>query len=439
MSTLIVRGGKPLNGVHRVPGNKNAALPMLAASLLASEPVTLENLPDIRDVRVMIEGLKELGAKVSGDVAAHTVTIDPRRLKREPVISQAVCSKIRTSFLFAAPMLARKRKVRLQAAPGGDSIGRRRLDTHVAGLAALGAKGRFFVRGGCTFTAPKGLHGQYFMLDEPSVMATENLLMAAVCAEGKTTLYNTACEPHICDLGKMLIAMGAKIEGLGTNRILIEGVSKLSGGTFRVSGDSTEAASYIVAGAVTRGALTLEGIERETMAVMEPVFKKFGVRWTYEGETTLKLSAKQKLRTTYDLGAAIPKIEDGPWPMTPTDVMSILIVLATQTRGTELFFEKMFESRLYFVDHLIGMGARIVQCDPHRAVVTGPTALQGGTVSSPDIRAGMALIVAALCARGTTYIHNVESIDRGYEQIEFALRSLGADVERITDEAAHRV
>lgn len=430
MSKLIIRGGRPIGGVHHVPGNKNAALPMLAAALLTREPVTLENLPDIRDVRVMVEGLKELGVKVEGSVVDHRITVCAARLKADATVSASVCSRIRTSFLFAAPMLGRKGRIRLCAAPGGDSIGRRRLDTHIEGFAALGAKCRMRKGRGCTFTAESRLTGTYFMLDEPSVMATENLLMAAVLAEGRTVLYNTACEPHIRDLGNMLIAMGARIEGLGTNRITVDGVDRLGGGTFRVSGDAIEAASYIVAAAVTHGALTLEGIEAETMKVVEPVFRKFGVRWTYEGERTLRLPAKQRLCTAYDLGAAIPKIEDGPWPMTPTDLMSVLIVLGTQTRGTELFFEKMFESRLYFVDHLIGMGAKIVQCDPHRAVVTGPTKLQGGVVSSPDIRAGMALIVAALCARGTTVILNAESIDRGYERIEATLKALGADIVR---------
>lgn len=429
MSKLIIQGGKPISGTHVVPGNKNAALPMLAAALLATEPVTLENLPNIADVRVMVEGLRALGAKVTGDVAEHRLTVDARRLRADPVVPAEICSPIRTSFLFAAPMLVRRGRIRLRAAPGGDSIGRRRLDTHVNGFRALGAKVTFRKTGSATLTAPKGLHGTYFMLDEASVMATENLVIAAVRAEGTTTLYNTACEPHVQNLCRMLCAMGARIEGIGTNRLTIAGVPKLGGGTFRVGGDAIEAASYAVAALVTHGALTLEGIEAEEMAVLEPAFRKFGVRWTVEGNT-LRLPSKQRLRTAYDLGETIPKIEDGPWPMIPSDLLSALIVLATQTRGTELIHEKMFESRLYFVDHLIGMGAKIVQCDPHRAVVTGPTPLQGSTVSSPDIRAGMALIVAALCARGTTTIHNAESIDRGYEAVEANLRALGADIRR---------
>ena len=431
MSKLIIRGGAPISGTHQVPGNKNAALPMLAAALLATEPVTLENLPDIADVRVMIQGLRELGARVTEDLAqSHTATVDARRLKASPELSAATCSLIRTSILFAGPLLARKGRLRLRAAPGGDSIGRRRLDTHFAGFHALGATGRARPTGAITLKAPKGLRGAYFMLDEASVTATENLLMAAVTAPGQTTLYNAACEPHVQDLCRMLCGMGAKIEGIGTNRLLIEGVERLSGGTFRVGGDAIEAASYLVAAAVTGGALVLKGVDRQEMEILRPTFARLGVRWTFDDAGNLRLSARQALKTTYDLGAVIPRFSNGPWPALPSDLMSVLIVLATQTRGTELFFEKMFESRLYFIDHLIGMGARIVQCDPHRAVVTGPTRLQGCTVSSPDIRAGMALIIAALCARGTTIILNAESIDRGYESIETHLRALGADIRR---------
>ncbi|MEG2724500.1 MAG: UDP-N-acetylglucosamine 1-carboxyvinyltransferase [Kiritimatiellia bacterium] len=429
MSKLIIRGGRPITGTHHVFGNKNAALPMLAATLLTSEPVTLENVPNIVDVQMMIEGLRALGAKVVSEPEQHRVTVEARNLRVDATVPAGICTCIRTSFLFAAPMLARKGVIRLKGAPGGDSIGRRRLDTHINGFAALGVRSTFRKTGGCTLSVKGGLKGAYFMLDEASVMATENLVMAAVCAEGTTTLYNTACEPHIRNLCRMLCSMGAKIEGIGTNRLVIEGVKKLSGGTFRVEGDIIEAASYLVASIVTHGALVLEGIELEDLAVLEPAFHKFGVRWTIEG-TTLRLSAKQRLCTAYDLGAAIPKVEDGPWPMLPSDLLSALIVLATQTRGTELFFEKMFESRLYFVDHLIGMGAKIVQCDPHRAVITGPTMLQGSVVSSPDIRAGMALIIAALCAKGVTIIHNAESVDRGYEAIEENLRSLGAEIRR---------
>ena len=434
MSKLIIEGGTPLNGTHLVPGNKNAALPMLAATLMASAPVTLENLPNIADVRNMVKGLQELGAKVTGDLPnEHRLTIDPRKLRSKCALSREICASIRTSFLFAAPMLAVKGHIHLGSAPGGDSIGRRRLDTHINGLKALGASFRHYQESGTmTLTAPKGLTGANFMLDEASVMATENLVMAAARAKGTTVLYNTACEPHVQNLCQMLCAMGATIEGIGTNRLTITGAEKLKGGTFRVGGDTIEAASYIVAALVTKGKLTLQGIEPEEMKVLEPTFKKFGVKWTMNAEErTLHVPAEQKLKTQYDLGAAIPTIADGPWPMLPSDALSALIVLATQTRGTELIHEKMYESRLYFVDHLIGMGAKIVQCDPHRAVVTGPTRLQGAVVTSPDIRAGIALIIAALCAKGKTTILNAESVDRGYEAVEATLASLGANIQRV--------
>lgn len=431
MSRFIIKGGTRISGTHQVPGNKNAALPMLAATLLASEPVTLENVPDILDVRKMVEGLKELGAVVEGSPADHRLTIDASKLNPAVTISAKVCTSIRTSFLFAGPCLARCGKILLGGAPGGDCIGRRRLDTHVNGFRAMGAETTFKHSGAITLASDGPLIGTHFVLDETSVMATENLVMAAVLAKGKTTLYNVACEPHIQNLCNMLVAMGAQIDGISTNRLIIHGVERLTGGTFRVGGDAIEAASYIVAALVTKGELTLKGVEKEDMDILLPIFRKFGVTWTVDGATrTLYLPPNQKLRTTYDLGKAIPKIEDGPWPLTPSDLLSVLIVLATQTRGTELFFEKMFESRLYFVDHLIGMGARIVQCDPHRAVVTGPTNLHGGVVSSPDIRAGIALIIAALCAKGETIIHNAESIDRGYERVEENLQALGARIIR---------
>jgi UDP-N-acetylglucosamine 1-carboxyvinyltransferase len=431
MSRLIIKGGTRISGTHQVPGNKNAALPMLAATLLASEPVTLENVPDILDVRQMVEGLKELGARVEGSPAEHRVTIDPRDIKMPATVSTKVCKSIRTSFLFAGPCLARCGRIVLGGAPGGDSIGRRRLDTHVNGFKAMGVETTFKHSGAITLVCEHELKSVNFVLDESSVMATENLVMAAVMAKGTTTLYNVACEPHVQNLCNMLVAMGAQIEGISTNRLIIQGVERLGGGTFRVGGDAIEAASYIVAALVTKGELTLQGVEKQDMDILYPVFRKFGVTWTMDGATrTLYLPPNQKLRTTYDLGKAIPKIEDGPWPSTPSDILSVLIVLATQTRGTELFFEKMFESRLYFVDHLIGMGARIVQCDPHRAVVTGPTQLHGGVVSSPDIRAGIALIIAALCAKGETIIHNAESIDRGYERVEENLQALGARIIR---------
>lgn len=421
MAELRIRGGVPLSGTHHVPGNKNAALPMIAAALLTAEPVTLRNLPDIQDVRVMLQGVESLGAKVTYDPTQRTAQITATAISDS--VSKTICTQIRTSILFAAPLLARKGCARLSP-PGGDTIGRRRLDTHINGLKALGVTMPRF----CSFKTAQ-LVGTYFMLDEPSVTATENLIMAAVCAKGATTLYNAACEPHICDLCHMLNAMGAQITGVGTNRIEIRGVTRLHGGDFTVGPDYIEAASYLTAALVTQGSLTLTGIRGEDFKVFEHAFATFGVKWTIEGDT-LRLP-RQKLKMRYDFGQVIPKIEDGPWPMIPSDLLSILIVLATQTRGTALFFEKMFESRMYFVDRLIDMGARIVQCDPHRVVVTGPATLQGIRAASPDIRAGMALLIAALCAKRETIIGNIESIDRGYEHIEQQLSALGAQITRV--------
>ncbi len=430
MSRFVIKGGKPVSGVHRSPGNKNAALPMLAASLLTSEPVTLSNLPIIADVRTMLELIADMGAEVTLNPETRTVRIHAAKI-RSSHLSKVLCGSVRSSILFAGPLLARCGSAKLYP-PGGDVIGRRRIDTHLDGFRQLGASVR--VNGAYTFKAAKGLEAQRILLDEASVTATENLVMAAALAKGTTTLYNSACEPHVQDLCRMINAMGGKIAGIGTNRLTIEGVSALHGTEQRVGTDYIDAGSYLAAALVTGGEMTITDVEPSDFEVLEKPFKRFGVRWVIDREAkTIKLPARQKLKTAYDFGDAIPKIEDGPWPMFPSDLMSVLIVLATQTRGTTLFFEKMFESRMYFVDHLIGMGARIVQCDPHRIVVTGPAQLHGTRVASPDIRAGMALLLAALCAKGETQIHNAGSIDRGYEQVEVELRRLGASIERVND------
>ena len=402
---------------------------MIAAAMLADGPVTLENVPGIEDVENMFKCAECFGAKISRDIAARTATIDATRL-RTARLAPELASKIRTSVLFAGPLLARMGSVSLPP-PGGDGIGHRRLDTHFAGFASLGAK----VKAGrriLSVKAPKGLSGAKMLLDEASVTATENILMAAVLARGETEIYNAACEPHVQDLCAMLNSMGAKIEGAGTNRIRVEGVEALHGTTARVGCDYIEGASYLTAAAITGGEITLTEIDPEVFAVLEKTFARFEVKWTVDAaKRTLHMPARRRRRKmAYDLGDAIPSVSDGPWPMFPSDLVSILIVLATQTRGTCLFFEKMFESRLYFVDHLIGMGAKIVLCDPHRVVVTGPTQLVGSTVTSPDIRAGIALILAALCAKGETAILNAESVDRGYEAVEKELSALGAEIKR---------
>ena len=427
MSRFVIKGGRPVGGTHRTPGNKNAALPMLAAALLTDEPVTLSNLPLITDVRTMLELLERMGVAVQLDEPVRTVRLHAQRI-RTTRLDRALCGRVRSSILFAGPLVARCGSAVIYP-PGGDVIGRRRVDTHFDGLQQLGATIR--TNGNYTFRA-KSLIGKRLLLDEASVTGTENLVMAAVLAKGRTSLYNSACEPHVQDLCRMLVAMGARIEGIGTNLLTIDGVERLHGVEARVGPDYIDAGSYLVASLVTGGELTLQDVQAADFEVLARPFARFGVKLSLENNT-LHLPARQRLRTSYDLGDAIPKIEDGPWPAFPSDLMSVLIVLATQTRGTALFFEKMFESRMYFVDHLIGMGARIVQCDPHRVVVSGPAALHGTRVASPDIRAGMALLVAALCAKGETVILNAGSIDRGYERVEMELRRLGAAITRETE------
>lgn len=423
---LKIQGGKTISGVHAVPGNKNAVLPMIAASLLTAEPVTLTNVPAISDVSTMLDAARSFGTKVTRDVKAGTVTLVSPKLKTAK-ISAELASKIRTSFLFAGPLLARVGRASLPP-PGGDAIGHRRLDTHFAGFKALGAKA---VAGRKTLRFKGELKGARILLDEASVMATENILMASVLAKGRTVIYNAACEPHIVDLANMLNLMGAKITGAGTNLISIEGVETLTGCTARVGCDYIEAGSYVAAAAVTGGEILLTGIDPEPFAVMEGAFKRFGVTWTIDAkEKTLRYVPKKRLKMRYDLGDVIPSVSDGPWPAFPSDMMSVLIVLATQTRGTCLFFEKMFESRLYFVDSLRQMGAKIVQCDPHRVVVTGPSQLYAGSFTSPDIRAGIALVIAALAAKGVSTINNAKVIDRGYVAVEENLKALGANIER---------
>ncbi len=426
MGKFVINGRKPVSGVHRVPGNKNAALPMIAAAMLADGPVTLEEVPDIADVATMLEIAAALGADVSRDRAARTATIHAARIRRTSLPPE-LAARIRTSVLFAGPLLARCGSVSMPH-PGGDGIGRRRIDTHFAGLAAMGAR---LPRSGRTYSLKaQALHGAEMVLDEASVTATENILCAAAATEGRTVIYNAACEPHVQDLCRMLSAMGAGIEGAGTNRLIVEGRAALHGCTARVGSDTIEAASYMAAALATGGDLTLENVDPAAFSILERHFRRFGVRWQLDaGKRTLRVP-RQRLSMEYDLGDAIPSLADGPWPMFPSDLVSVFIVLATQARGTCLFFEKMFESRMYFVDHLIGMGAKIVACDPHRVVVTGPTRLQGSTVTSPDIRAGMALIIAALCAKGRTEIYNAGSIDRGYASVDKELSALGADIVR---------
>ncbi len=425
MARLIIQGGRPLSGRHNPSGNKNAALPMLAACVLTDEPLRLENLPLIDDVRTMLALLEAIGVEVR--LEDHAVTLCARRI-RKTRLPEALCRKVRTSILLAGPLAAREGRVRVFP-PGGDMIGRRPLDTHFDGLRQLGISMR--QDEACFVFERKVLRGAPILLEEASVTATENILMAAVLAPGETTLGNAACEPHVQDLCLLLTKMGAVITGIGTNRLQVTGVSRLHGAAHRIGPDYIEAASFIAAAALTGGALEVDVRDAppEPFLVIERAFRKLGVRWTV-GDGLLRVAPAQRLRVRNDYGAAIPKIEDGTWPSFPSDLMSVMVVVATQARGTLLFFEKLFESRLYFVDRLIDMGARIIQCDPHRALVAGPARLHGSHLTSPDIRAGMALLLAALCAKGTCTIDNAQSIDRGYESVVERLRALGAQIER---------
>ena len=428
MARLVIKGRAALSGTHRISGNKNAALPMIAAALLTGDPVKLENVPDISDVADMLSAARTLGVRVARNKARRTVELCAGRL-RSTKIGSDLASRIRTSVLFAGPLLARRGRAVLPP-PGGDAIGRRRLDTHFGGFKALGAKAAFTSR---SLVIEGRLRGSRILLDEASVTATENVLMAAVLAKGETVIFNAACEPHVSDLARMLNAMGAKIGGIGTNRLEVVGVDRLHGCVARVGCDYIEAGSYIAAAAATGGSVVLTDIDPEPFEVLTGAFARFGVKWTIDAaKRTLTCRGKARPSMRYDLGDAIPSVSDGPWPAFPSDLMSVLIVLATQTRGTCLFFEKMFESRLYFVDRLRQMGARIVQCDPHRVVVTGPTRLAGGLVASNDIRAGIALVIAALCADGESVINAAETIDRGYPDVVRVLNSLGASVRRIS-------
>lgn len=422
MAKLIIQGGRRLHGRHRTPGNKNAALPMLAACILTDEPVCLRNIPLIDDVRTMLSILEDLG--VSVELSGHTVALCAAGLRKRR-LNDKLCGMARSSILFAGPMAARHRRVALSA-PGGDVIGRRPLDTHFAGLSRLGIR----VEGRDRFSLRSTrLRGARILLEEASVTATENVLMAAVLAEGKTTIFNAACEPHVQDLCLMLRKMGAHISGIGTNYLRIQGVTSLRGVTHTVSPDYVDIASFAAAAAITRGDITIENVSGNCMDVISRPFRKLGIEWRL-ADSTLRVPAGQRFRIVNDYNSAIPKVEDGPWPSFPSDLMSVAIVLATQAEGTMLFFEKMFESRMYFVDRLIQMGARIVQCDPHRVIVSGRSQLYASHLSSPDIRAGVALLLAALCAKGRSVIDNAQIIDRGYEKLDHELQRLGADVER---------
>jgi len=420
--SFVIEGGHPLSGRVRASGNKNGALPVLAACLLTDEPVTLGNLPRIRDVETMMGLLSSLGAEVEW-VGANEARIHAHEISHEP--DDHLASRIRASFLLAGPLLARLGRASVPP-PGGDVIGRRRLDPHMHAFAELGAS--FDVNG--RYELSGRLQGAHIHLDEASVMATENAVMAAALAPGRTMISNAASEPHVQDLCRFLTALGAKIEGIGSNVLHVVGVERLFGGSYAIAPEHIEVGSFIGMAALTGGDITIEGVAPDDLWPILPVLRRLGIEVDL-GDDWLRVPPEQELVIVDDLGGAIPKIEDGPWPAFPADLTSIAIVVATQARGTVLIFEKMFESRLFFVDKLVSMGARIILCDPHRVVVTGPAPLYGQRMSSPDIRAGMAMVIAALCAEGTSTIGDAYQIDKGYERIDERLRRLGAHIERV--------
>ena len=421
MHEYVIEGGYPIQGTVTASGNKNAALPCLAATVLTKEPVILHNIPEIRDTNVMIEILKSLGAEVE-QISKNNWKIQCKKITSTKLPDE-LTKKVRGSIVFAGPLLARSGKCEMMP-PGGDVIGRRRVDTHFLALEQLGAK--ILVNGHFDFSTNK-LAGADIFLDEASVTATENAVMAASLAEGTTIIQNAASEPHVQDICNMLNAMGAKISGVGSNILTIEGVKELHGCEYTIGPDYIEIGSYIGMAAATKGKITIKGIRPQEMRPLKNSFAKLGISWRIDGDE-LTVPNTQDLKVNNDLGNAIPKIDDMPWPGFPADLTSIMTVVATQVEGTVLIFEKMFESRMFFVDKLISMGAKITLCDPHRAVVCGPCMLHGDHLVSPDIRAGMAMLIAAMCAHGESRISNVYQIERGYEDLVSTLQELGAHI-----------
>jgi UDP-N-acetylglucosamine 1-carboxyvinyltransferase len=422
--SFVIDGGRALHGRIRAAGNKNGALPILAACLLTSEPVELRNVPRIADVETMLELLNDVGADADwtgpNDLHVHAADVTKHELDEE------LCSRMRASFLLAGPLLARVGAVSVPP-PGGDVIGRRRLDPHIHALTELGAHVeiglRYDMRGGA-------LRGKHVFLDEASVMATENAVMVAALTPGETVIGNAACEPHVQDLCRFLGSLGARIEGIESNVLRIQGVESLGRGEWEIGPDHIEVGSFIGLAAITGSDVTIDGVDNADLVSILHAFEKLGVH-VEEGDGFVRVPPRQELVVRDDLGGHVPKIEDGPWPAFPSDLTSVALTVATQADGTILMFEKMFENRLFFTDKLVSMGARIILCDPHRAVVTGPSKLHGQRMESPDIRAGMAMLLASLCAEGPSTIGAVYQIDKGYERIDERLRSLGAQIERV--------
>jgi UDP-N-acetylglucosamine 1-carboxyvinyltransferase len=431
MEKFVIEGGHKLSGEITPSGNKNAALPLMAACLLTDQPITLHNVPNIRDVQTMKTLLEDLGVEITAlapnSWRIHAKQVNPKRLDPENL------KRIRASILLAGPMTVRSGSLNLTP-PGGDVIGRRRVDTHILALRALGAEAAFERETKLfKFHAPDGLRGADILLDEASVTATENAIMAAVTADGNSVIRNAASEPHIQDLCHFLNLLGGKIENIGSNTLHITGVPTLNGGEFTIGPDYLEVVSFISAAVVTGGSIRVKNAGPEYLNMTRLVFNRIGVDWQIDGKDIV-VPEHQSLKIKTDLGNAIPKISVMPWPAFPPDLMSIAIVVATQCEGSILFHDWMYDSRMYFTDKLVGMGAQIVVCDPHRCIVQGPNRLIAENLESPDIRAGMALILAALAAKGTSVIRNVSQVDRGYERVDEKLRSLGAKIERVPGE-----
>jgi UDP-N-acetylglucosamine 1-carboxyvinyltransferase len=422
--SFVIEGGRPLYGRIQAAGNKNGALPILAACLLTSEPVVLRNVPRIVDVETMIELLNDVGAEAEW-TGANEVQVRAAEITKQE-LDEELCSRLRASFLLIGPLLARVGHVSAPP-PGGDVIGRRRLDPHIHAFAELGAQvdigRRYELRAG-------SLRGKHVFLDEASVMATENAVMAATLTPGETVIGNAACEPHVQDLCRFLVSLGARIEGIESNVLRIQGVEALRRGEWEIGPDHIEVGSFIGLAAITGSDVTIDGVKQADLVSLLHGFEKLGVQVEL-GDDFVRVPPRQELVIQDDLGGHVPKIEDGPWPAFPSDLTSVALTVATQATGTILMFEKMFENRLFFTDKLVSMGARIILCDPHRAVVTGPSRLRGQRMESPDIRAGMAMLLASLCAEGPSTIGAIHQIDKGYERIDERLRALGAQIERI--------
>jgi len=427
MEKFVIQGGIPLNGEVIPAGNKNAALPLLAASILTSETIILHNVPDIRDVQVMLLLLESLGVEVN-KTAPNSLRLSAKDIFPKQ-LDPNLCKRIRASILLAGPMIARCKEIVIPP-PGGDVIGRRRVDTHILAFEALGTNTKYNISERLYKFNATELIGNDILLDEASVTATENAIMASVLADGETHIHNAASEPHVQELCNYLNKMGANIENIGTNRLVIHGVKKLHGIEHTIGPDYLEVVSYIGAAVVTKGNIRIKNAGVSYLSMIRTVLKRLGVDWEVDGDDIL-VSENQSLSIKPDLGNAMPEISVMPWPAFPTDLMSIAIVIATQSSGSVLFHDWMYPSRMFFTDKLVGMGANIVLCDPHRCIVQGPTDLYGENLESPDIRAGMALLIAALGAKGKSVIRNVGQIDRGYEKVDEKLLKLGAHIERI--------